>query len=264
MFIESTTPAYSSTSTLTSSLTGPIHSGTSSVGKLVGISQTRLHGYPAIVVPKEGGADHRLTRVDKGGKIAQGESGMAGRTGFWKRLEEVKKRRKEEEEGEGGKGSGNAGESGGGESPGVKRRENTEAGGTEVLIGNGSGFWVPTEYGIGRGEDRTSHCGKGKMMGGGTSRGRDAEDEEESNEDSDVNSDEDDEYEFGDDGGSFGAHQEHQQRAPVGVSINPRQHAIPHPGIVLDAPPVMVTDTCVDPGRIADTEGDIEMGGTLR
>ena len=279
MFVESTPPAYStstSTSTFTPPPATPIHSSTPSIGKLVGISQTRLHGYPAIVVPKEGAVDHRLTRVDIGGKIAQGEDGVAGRTAFWKRLEEVKRRRKGEEGREGAGDSGNAGESRSGGCSGTNRRGNTGAGGTKVLVRGKQGgggtetrdgglVWVPMEVGIGRGcgGDGKNHSRKDKPMEGGAEGDRDAEDEGESNEDTDINSDDDGEYEYGDDYGGFGT-QEHQQQTPVGASRYLGQRHVPHPHIALDTNPVIVTDTSVDAGHNADTEGDIEMGGTLR
>lgn len=281
MFIESTAPTFStSTSTLASSQASPTHPSAPPVGTLVGISQTRLHGYPAIVVPKEGAVDHRLTRVDKGGKIAQGEDGMAGRTAFWKRLEEVKKRRKEREGREGGEDSGDAGESGGEGSSGANRRGNAGAGvgvgvGVGIGIGDGQGeggardeggVRVSIEDSIERrcGRDRKSYSGRGKPMGSDADGDRDAEDEEESNEDSDINSNDDDEYEYGNDHGGPGTHREHQQSIPVGEPIYPRQQHLPHPGISFDANPVTVTNTSVGRGHLADIEGDIEMGGALR
>ena len=71
--------------------------------EIVGVGQARLHGHPAIVTARSRTEDHRATRTDVPGKgegqLAAGKGGMGGRTAFWKRLEEVKRRKKEEASG---------------------------------------------------------------------------------------------------------------------------------------------------------------------
>ncbi|KAF8422720.1 hypothetical protein EV426DRAFT_164401 [Tirmania nivea] len=67
--------------------------------EIVGVGQARLHGHPAIVTARSRTEDHRTTRTDApgkgGGQLAAGKGGMSSRTAFWKRLEEVKRRKRE-------------------------------------------------------------------------------------------------------------------------------------------------------------------------
>ncbi|KAF8459342.1 hypothetical protein BGX38DRAFT_1138172 [Terfezia claveryi] len=70
--------------------------------EVVGVGQIRLHGHPAIVTARSRAEDHRTTRTGAPGKgegqLAAGKGGVGGRTAFWKRLEEVKRRKRETED----------------------------------------------------------------------------------------------------------------------------------------------------------------------
>ncbi|KAF8468791.1 hypothetical protein BDZ91DRAFT_809687 [Kalaharituber pfeilii] len=84
--------------------------GEEEAGKVIAVSQTRLHGHPAIVTGRGRGLDLRALRMEKaaegkvgekerekesgGGRLGMGrEEGMGVRTSFWRRLEEAKRRR---------------------------------------------------------------------------------------------------------------------------------------------------------------------------
>jgi len=66
--------------------------------EVVGVGQVRLHGHPAIVTARSRAEDHRTTRTGApgkgGGQLAAGREGMGSRTAFWKRLEEIKRRKR--------------------------------------------------------------------------------------------------------------------------------------------------------------------------
>ncbi|RPB29621.1 hypothetical protein L211DRAFT_844579 [Terfezia boudieri ATCC MYA-4762] len=133
--------------------------------EVVGVGQIRLHGHPAIVTARSRTEDHRTTRTGTPGKgegqLAAGKDGMGGRTAFWKRLEEVKRRKRETE----------------GVDPAERdRRENGE----ENREGEGEGD-VDMEgaetgcgkEGISSSSSRSSHGGnRGKVKGVGRGIGR--------------------------------------------------------------------------------------------
>ena len=128
--------------------------------EVVGVGQTRLHGHPAIVTARSRTDDHRTTRTGAPGKgegqLAAGKEGMGGRTAFWKRLEEVKRRKREAASGIVNPAEGGGEEGGEGEGQGEMDMEGAETDfveeGFERVRGSSSrGGSRGTGRGVGRG-----------------------------------------------------------------------------------------------------------------